>query len=333
MITSRTLGLLLLLPATLEAQRTDAGAAERVAQLDKRFALARARYGEAELKRGEGGGPDAQKHFEAAERALNEALSVAPESPLAIHALSSVYMRTGRTEEAAEILKSGVARNPGSARLHAKLGYVFRYAGMMGQSVAEYRTSQRLDASYENRIAAERQIVKALVYSGRYDEAFEAYDSILEWLTALGRTPDEKVQFYQGLGRLYAGDIDDAVRLFDASIATVPDSLWSRFAKAYKYGATSETLKLRDLADELARGNVSDGERRYRLAHLNAMAGRPDDALGHLEASARSGFFNYPYTKRDRLLDGIEPSSDFDRILRFIEHRYRSFIKQNEQNE
>ena len=78
--------------------------------------------------------------------------------------------------------------------------YVFRYAGMMEQSVAEYRTSQRLDTSYENRIAAERQIIKALIYSGRYDEAFEAYDSILEWLTALGRTPDEKVQFYQGLG-------------------------------------------------------------------------------------------------------------------------------------
>ena len=325
MVNSRMLGLLLLLvPAASEAQRTGAN------EINESFAMARARLGEAELKRGEEGGPDAQKHFEAAERALDEALSMVPESPLAIHPLSSVYMRTGRTEAAAEILMKGVAANPSSSRLHAKLGYVFRYAGMMEQSVAEYRTSQKLDASYENRIAAERQIIKALIYSGRYHEAFEAYDSILEWLTALGRAPDEKVQFYQGLGRLYAGDIEAAIRFFDASIDSVPDSLWSSFAKAYKFGAIGNTMKLRGLADELARGNVSDGERRYRLAHLNAMAGRSDEALGHLEASARSGFFNYPYTKRDRLLDGIEPSSDFDRVLRFIESRHRSFFERNE---
>ncbi|TDI39228.1 MAG: tetratricopeptide repeat protein [Acidobacteria bacterium] len=327
MVNFGTLGLLLLLlPAAVESQRTNTG----VTALDDDVALAQANLGEAELRRGEEGGQDAPKHFEAAERALNEALSLVPASPRAIHALSSVYMRTGRTEAAAELLRKGVVANPSSARLHAKLGYVFRYAGMMDPSITEYRTSQRLDARFENRIAAERQIIKALIYSGHYDEAFESYASILEWLKELGRAPDEKVQFYQGLGRLYAGNIDHAVRLFDASIATVPDSLWSSFAKAYKYGALGETQKLRDLADELARGNVSDGERRYRLAHLNAMAGRFSKALGHLEASAQSGFFNYPYTKRDRLLEDIEPSSDFDRVLRFIENRHRRFVEQNE---
>ena len=327
MVNFGTLGLLLLLlPAAVESQRTDT----EVAELDDDVALVQVKLGEAELRRGEEGGQDAKKHFEAAERALNEALSLAPESPLAIHALSSVYMRTGRTEAAAELLRNGVVANPSSARLRAKLGYVFRYAGLMDPSITEYRTSQRLDARFENRIAGERQIIKALIYSGRYDEAFESYGSILEWLKELGRAPDEKVQFYQGLGRLYAGSIAHAVRLFDASIATVPDSLWSSFAKAYKYGALGETMKLRHLADELARGNVSDGERRYRLAHLNAMAGRVGDALGHLGASAQSGFFNYPYTKRDRLLEDIEPSSEFDRVLRFIENRHRRFVDQNE---
>ena len=306
------------------------GAHREAAALDPQFALAWAGLGESELEHGEEGGPEAEEHFDAAVRALETALGLEPDLAMAIHALASVYMRTGRTEDAAEVLKKRVLGQPRSARLHAKLGYVFRYAGLLEQSIAEYRVSQKLDASLENRIATERQIIKALIYSERTAEAFDAYDSSSEWLTELGRDPDEKVQFYQGLGHLYAGEMELAVQRFDASIRTDPNSLWSRFAVAYRYAATGERDGLIRLADELERGNVSDGERRYRLAHLYSVAGLSEKALGHLEASARSGFFSFPYTASDRLLGNIKQSEEFERILRFIRQRHRAFAEREE---
>ena len=243
------------------------------------------------------------------------------DAPAAVHTLASVYMRTGRTEEAIETLRNGAEARPDSALLHAKLGYAFRYAGMLDRSIAEYRVAQKLDPGYDNLVQCERQVIKALIYAGRYDEAADAYGSVLLWLTALGLEPDEKMPFYQGVGKVYSGDIEAAVRFFDTSIAK-GGGLWSEFAAAYRAAALGKQVELIRLTDALEHGNVSDGERRYRLAHLNALAGRKEKALKDLEASAQSGFFSYPYTKDDRLLKDISQTDEFDRVVSYIKTRH-----------
>jgi len=168
--------------------------------------------GEIERTLGEEGGESAAEHFDAAERALKEALSGSPDAPAAVHALASVFMRTGRTEAALDTLRAGIAARPDSALLYGKLGYAFRYAGFLDRSIAEYRLAQKLDSGYANLIHCERQVIKALIYSGRYNEAVDAFGSIRQWLTALGIEPDEKMLFYQGVGRYYADDVVEAVR-------------------------------------------------------------------------------------------------------------------------
>ena len=85
-------------------------------QVSSRSAEEWTRIGESELKRGEEGGPAATAHFEAAEHALDKALSLEPELATALHALASVDMRTGRTEDAADLLKRGVVARPDAAR-------------------------------------------------------------------------------------------------------------------------------------------------------------------------------------------------------------------------
>jgi len=136
-------------------------------RLDRGFSPAWTRLGEVELNLGEEGGEGFAQHFHAAERALKHALSGSPNAPAAVHALASVFMRTGRTAAAIETLRTGVERRPDSAVLHAKLGYAFRYAGMLDRSIAEYRLAQKLDSGFDNLVQCERQVIKALIYSGR----------------------------------------------------------------------------------------------------------------------------------------------------------------------
>jgi len=286
--------------------------------------------GEIERNLGEEGGESAAEHFDAAERALKEALSGSPDAPAAVHALASVFMRTGRTEAALDTLRAGIAARPDSALLYGKLGYAFRYAGFLDRSIAEYRLAQKLDSGYANLIHCERQVIKALIYSGRYNEAVDAFGSIRQWLTALGIEPDEKMLFYQGVGRYYADDVVEAVRFFNMSIAR-GSSLWSDFAAAYRVAALGQKAKLVRLADTLEQGNVSDGERRYRLVHLNALAKRTHKALGHLNASVESGFSSYPYIKDDRFLDHISQTKGFTRILGSIRARHRAIASSEKQ--
>lgn len=280
-----------------------------------------------EWRRGERGGPAARDHFKAAAGLLEEALSHSSDQPVASHALASVYMRTGNTERAVEVLLDALSAAPDSALLRARLGYAYRYAGLLDRSIAEYRRSQRLEPASDNQIAAERQIVKALIYSGRYSEVLETYSTLLGRLRELGREPDEKTLFYQGLAHFYAADASAAIATFDAAVETRPGTLWSGFAAAYRSAAAGDLPTLRRLADELETGNVSDGERRYRLAHLNALAGRTDKALAHLEASARSGFFCFSYTRSDRLLEAIADSAEFAQVLDYIRQRHQALVE------
>jgi tetratricopeptide (TPR) repeat protein len=236
-------------------------------------------------------------------------------------------MRTGQTEAAAAILRAGLIARPDFALLHSKLAYANRYAGLMRESVSGYRRSQALDSSVDNLVEAERQIVKSHIYSSEFQFAFASFGKIVHWLSLSGREPDEKMLFYQGVARFYVGEHERAVELFDASIATSPGTVWSDFAAGYRSAVTGAIGELSVLADRLSKGNVTDGERRYRLAHLYAMSGQPEKALFHLRESARSGFFNYPYTKTDRFLANISDSGEFDSILQFIHDRHIAFTK------
>lgn len=243
--------------------------------------------------------------YAAAEDVLRRAYAAEPARADVVHALASVFGRTGRTEEAAELLLAGLRRSPHEARLHAKLGYVHRYAGLPKASVEAYRRSQALDPSPANLVDTEDQIAKALIYAGDDAGARAAHARLRNLLREQGQAGDEKMLFYEGMAHLYGGREDDAARSFEAAAALKPASLWSDFGLAYKAALIGDFADLRARTARLERGNVSDGERRYRLVHLHALAGEHDAAIAHLAATIDAGFFDAAYIQRDRLLQGL----------------------------
>src|SRR5688572_5269694 len=234
------------------------------------------------------------------------------ESPDAVEQRAVALMGRGDMESAAAMLRSAIDVEPGAAILHARLGYVYRYGGLMDASISAYRRAQALDASPEAMISTEGQIAKSLIYLGDLDGAIASHRRIDGWLDQLAQRPDEKILFYEGVAHLYAGRNGGAVRLFDASYQTDSTTLWSAFGRAYRHAALGDTAQLLAIARSLeVRGDVADGERRYRLAHFFALAGDPARAVHHLAGSIDAGFFNHPYITRDTLLASIRTANGF----------------------
>jgi tetratricopeptide (TPR) repeat protein len=254
--------------------------------------------GAAQLRLGEADFRNAEDHFAAAETSLGNALDINPTYPLTSDVLAAVYMRTGRTEEAANLVRKGIAARPKSAALRSRL---------------------------TNVVSVEGQIAKALIYQGRYEDALRSYDRVRSLLAEYGRSPDEKTLFYEGLTYFYLDQRPKAVQLFDAAYVTEPDTLWSRFAIAYKYAALDNHADLVSIAKRLENDNIADGERRYRLAHFYALAGHHDEAVRHLDTALESGNFNYTYISRDPFLESIRSTKRYSEIIQRMKERHTRF--------
>jgi len=281
-----------------------------------------AQLGATQLRLGEADFRNAHDHFAAAETSLGNALDINPTYPLTIDALAAVYMRTGRTEEAAHLVRKAIAARPKSAALRSRLGYAYRYAGLLEESVLEYRRSEALDSRLTNAVSVEGQIAKAIIYQGRYEDALRSYDRVRSLLAEYGRSPDEKTLFYEGLTFFYLGQRQKAVQLFDAAYAAEPDTLWSRFAIAYKYAALDNHEDLISIAERLEDDNIADGERRYRLAHFYALAGHHSEAVSHLAAALEAGNFNHAYISRDPFLESIRSTKRYSEIIQRMKERH-----------
>jgi tetratricopeptide (TPR) repeat protein len=281
--------------------------------------------GAAQLRLGEADFRNAEDHFAAAETSLGNALDINPTYPLTSDVLAAVYMRTGRTEEAANLVRKAIAARPRSAALRSRLGYAYRYAGLLEESVLEYRRSEALDSRLTNVVSVEGQIAKALIYQGRYEDALRSYDRVRSLLAEYGRSPDEKTLFYEGLTYFYLDQRPKAVQLFDAAYVTEPDTLWSRFAIAYKYAALDNHADLVSIAKRLENDNIADGERRYRLAHFYALAGHHDEAVRHLDTALESGNFNNTYISRDPFLESIRSTKRYSEIIQRMKERHTRF--------
>lgn len=297
---------------------------KRSVERDPSFAPALSALGDSYLLlSGEVGG--LKGFYREAEEAFTAALRLNPAMPTTLQQFGMLHTKTGSSEKAAVLFKQGLRLNPNVAALYAGLGYVFRYAGRMRESIDMYRRAARMDASAKNRIDCGMQILKSQIYLGAYRRAERTFQEVLALHAEQGSRPDEKDLFYGGVVRLYAGDKEGAVSLFDAALAEDPKSLWSAFGKAYREALLGRNVAVADIAAGIEERNEVDGERRYRLVHIYALAGRPRDALRMLESSIAAGFFNYPCFRKDPLLAGLRAEKEFASLLNLAKDRHLKF--------
>ena len=287
------------------------------ADIDPSFALTWAELGRAHTANAsfEFGG---REEYRQAQAAYEKALSLRPMLLEARIYMANLLTDTGRVERAVPLLRSVLEENPNHAEAHWELGYAYRFAGMLKESVQECERARLLDPGVKLNSSA----LNAYLYLGRYDQFLESIPNI----------PDSALMlFYRGFAQYHKGQRAEAARYFDAAYDLRPSMLQARIGKALREELRNRTREgvavLNETENEFAQRGVGDPEALYKIAQAYAVLGEAAPAVRTLRLSVENGFFSYPYFSVDPLLDRIRNAGDFASILAHARQRHEAFKK------
>jgi len=290
---------------------------EKSAALEPNYAPTWAQLGRARTA-------DASFHFggrpqyAAAEAAYEKALALQPAELEAQIYLANLFTDIGRAEQAVPLLKKALSTNPNHAEAHWELGYAWRFAGILNESVTECERARQLDPG----VKANTSALNAYLYLGEYDKFLQSLP------------PDNGsafVAFYRGFGEYHKHMYDVAKRDFDHAFELDPSLLQAQVGKSISFQIQQESGKgmeiLRAAEGRIQARGVGDPEAMYKIAQAYAVLGDKDSALRVLRRSVENGFFASPYISADPLLARLHGDPQFAQIMAVALKRHEAFRK------
>jgi len=258
------------------------------------------------------------EQYEKAQIAFERALNLQSDQIDARIYMANMFTDTGRVEEAVPLLREALRMNPNHAEIHWELGYAYRFAGMLQESVAESELARRLDPGVKLNSSA----LNGYLYLGQYDRFLESLpDSVDQPL----------IVFYRGFGEYYRKNWDAAARDFDRAYELDRTLLQAQIGRAMSFAIQRQESKgediLRTVETRFNKRAVGDPEAAYKIAQAYAAFGDAPAALRVLNRSVKGGFFPYPYLANDPLLDSLRREPEFLRVLDTARQRHLAFTK------
>jgi DNA-binding winged helix-turn-helix (wHTH) protein/TolB-like protein/Tfp pilus assembly protein PilF len=256
-----------------------------------------------------------REQYRRAQAAYERALAIRPSQLDAQIFLANLLIDTGKVEQAVPLLRDALKTNPNHATAHWELGYAYRFAGMLKESVAECERARSLDPL----VKANSSAFNTYLYLGEYDK----------FLRSLPEVDDSSfLLFYRGLGEYYQKDFERAARDFDRAYEVDP-SLYAQIGKAISQSIAHREADgleiLRGLERKIEHRGVRDPEAMYKIAQAYSILGDKPSALRVLRSSVEGGFFSYPYLAADPLLDPLRREPEFAEILNTSRRRHEAF--------
>ena len=228
--------------------------------------------------------------------------------------LANLLVDTGKVEQAVPLLRDALKTNSNYAAAHWELGYAYRFAGMLDESVAECERARQLLPF----VKANGSVLNTYLYLGQYQK----------FLESLPVDDSSFFLFYRGFGEFHENKFDQASRDFDRAYELDPN-LYTGIGKALSDSIHQRTAKGLDLLNGLERKireqGVGDPEGTYKIAQAYAVLGDKISALRALRLSVDSGFFSYPYLAKDPLLNDLRREPGFDQTLNAARQRHEAF--------
>lgn len=281
-----------------------------------------------------------------AEKTLQPLISRSPPSALAIATLADVRIRRGEAIAGASLLEQTVAQEP-NPRLQLQLAAAYLASGQPKrametlESVKEPTLSAARDrlhviatAALHGSVSASKELAAAvarypkdvdlLLMAAAYHAGRDEFDQARSYLVRARELRPGDTTLMLALGRLElsAGNLEDAEKMAQASLATSPndsasmmlmarianqrgraaadvdawlnrarladpDSLEVRMAVARRAIARGNIGEARALLEEAARNSPSDPATLIALAEVNATAGRYAEAMESLKEASR----------------------------------------------
>jgi tetratricopeptide (TPR) repeat protein len=256
-----------------------------------------------------------REQYRRAQAAYERALAIQPSQLDAQIFLANLLVDTGRVEQAVPLLREALKTNPNRADTRWELGYAYRFAGMLSESVAECERARQLDPN----VKSNGSVLNAYLYLGQYDRFLRSLPDVADSSFLL---------FYRGFGEYYRKDFERAAQDFNRAYELDP-SLYALVGKALSHGIArreNEGLEsLHSLENKVQERGVGDPEGTYKIAQAYAVLGDTASALRVLRVSVEGGFFSYPYMVSDPLLASLRGEPTFEAILKSSNQRHQAF--------
>jgi TolB-like protein len=284
-------------------------------EIDPRYSLTWAQLGRSLTASAsfELGGRD---EYREAQAAYEKALLVKPVPIEAPIYMANLFTDTGQVERGVPLLRDALKTNPNHAEAHWELGYAYRFAGMLKESVEECERARQLDPG----VKLSSSTLNTYLYLGRYDR----------FLASLPNDVDSAlIVFYRAFGEYHKRNLEEAAKGFDAAFELRPSLLHARIGKALSEGIRQRPQRGVRILDEtenrIAARGVGDPEALYKIAQAYVALGDKPAALRVLRSSIGGGFFSYPYLLTDPLLDGLRGENEFKGMLTAARRRHEAF--------
>ncbi|HEX8814960.1 MAG TPA: winged helix-turn-helix domain-containing protein [Terriglobales bacterium] len=254
------------------------------------------------------------EQYRRAQAAYEKALAIRPNLLDAQIFLANLLVDTGKVEQAVPLLRDALKTNANYAPAHWELGYAYRFAGMLDESVAECERARQLLPW----VKGNGSVLNAYLYLGQYQK----------FLESLPVDDSSFIVFYRGFGEFYEKQFDQAGRDFDRAYELDP-TLYAGIGKALSYSIQQRNADglnlLRELESKIRQRGVGDPEAIYKIAQAYAVLGDKTSSLRTLRMSVEAGFFSYPYIASDPLLSDLHGAPEFAETLDVARQRYEAF--------
>jgi DNA-binding winged helix-turn-helix (wHTH) protein/TolB-like protein/Flp pilus assembly protein TadD len=287
---------------------------EKAVELDPNFAIAWAHLGRAYNAcasfnlRG-------RSHHLKAQAAYEQSIALNPSLIEATIFMANLLTDTNRAEQAVPMLRKLLDDNPNIAEARWELGYAYRFAGMLSESIEQCERARAIDPNVKINSSA----FNSYLYTGQYEK----------FINSLPAGEDSAfVVFYRGLGNYYLKNFEQAARDFDRAYEMYPQ-LYNRVGKALSYSIKNEKPValdiVRDVEREIEQSGVGDAEGIYKVAQAYAALGDKESALRVLRRSIERGFFCFDYFKNDPMLASLRSEHAFDELIEIARNRHERF--------
>ncbi|HEY0385229.1 MAG TPA: tetratricopeptide repeat protein, partial [Pyrinomonadaceae bacterium] len=257
-----------------------------------------------------------REFYRKAQQAYERALAINPEQIETHIFMANTFTDTNRVEQAVPLLRQALETNPNTALAHWELGYAYRFAGMLEESISEGERARRIDPGVKLNSSA----FNSYLYIGDYEKFLQSLPPIEDAAFII---------FYRGLGNYYLKNRDRAAAYFDRAYELDPSLLQAQTGKALSYALSGQQAKGLALmhATELKveEQGVSDAEAIYKMAQAYAALGDKPAALRMLRRSIAGGFFCYPYFMNDALLESLHDEPEYGALLEQARQRHEEF--------
>jgi tetratricopeptide (TPR) repeat protein len=256
-----------------------------------------------------------REQYTKAQAAYEKAMALNPQLVEPRIYMANLWTDTGRVERAVPLLRSVLKSNPNNAEAHWELGYAFRFAGMLKESVEECEKARQ----YNPKVKISSSAINGYLYLGEYEK----------FLQSLPVSDSVYIQFYRGLAAYYMNHYDEAAREFDSAFAKNPEMLPVKVGKALSYSIKHDNARglklLQQTEEKIEERGVSDAESIYKVADAYAALGDKVSALHMLRHSIGGGFFCYSCFVRDPLLQSLHGTAEFQTLMNEALQRHDQF--------